>query len=241
MTIDEETPIAYVDGELPLDAERRFEETLSRDAELQRRVEEQRKLRTSLRAAFAPTLTEDIPPNILNAINTAPVSRQWRRQESFRWTRIFGRTASQFQIRMAVGTAVTVIMLVAVVWRESGGNDLFVNRNGVTIAQGSLASALDTRLASDNGPGAQMGLSFRNKAGAVCRTFAVSQKAGVACHTNDAWQVATLVDIGKHAPVDFHAAGSEMPAALRATISHMIFGDPFDAAQERASLSRGWN
>lgn len=240
MIVDEETLIAYVDGELPVDAERRFEETLSRDAALQHRVDEQRKLRASLRAAFAPMLTEEIPPNILKAINTAPASRQWRRQEAFRWTRIFGRTATQFQIRMAVGTAVAVIMLVAVVWRESGTSDLFANRDGVTIAQGALATALDTRLASDTGPGPQMGLSFRDKTGSVCRTFAVSQNAGIACRTNGTWQIATLIDTGKQAPADFHAAGSEMPAVLRTTISHMIAGDAFDATQERASRARGW-
>src|SRR5690348_119546 len=112
--------IAYVDGELPLEAERKFEARLSADVDLQKRVEEQRKLRTALRASFAPVLTEDIPTNILRVIETAPVSPQWRTSQAFHWMRIFGRTApSQFQVRMAVGTAVAVIALVAVITRET--------------------------------------------------------------------------------------------------------------------------
>jgi hypothetical protein len=241
VTIDQETLIAYVDGELPFEAERRFEATLSGDSELQKRVEEQRQLRGALRAGFDPVLTEDIPANILNAIKTAPVSRQWRTREAFRWMRIFGSTPpSQFQIRMAVGTAVAVLALVAVITRETGGETLIGDRSGVPVAQGSLASALQTRLASDSGTGPGVGLSFRSKDGAICRTFTISQKAGIACRSNDAWRIAALVDAGKQSKTDFHAAGSGLPQALRSAVSRMIKGDAFDASQERAARQRGW-
>jgi hypothetical protein len=241
VTIDRETLIAYVDGELPIEAERRFETALSSDTDLQKRVEEQRQLSAALRAGFDPVLTEDIPANILSAIETAPVSRPWRTREAFRWMRIFGKTEpSQFQIRMAVGTAVAVLALAAVIARETGGDTLIGNRNGMLVAQGSLASALETRLANDSGGGPGVGLSFRSKEGAICRTFAISERAGIACRSNDAWRIAALVAAGAESKTDFHAAGSTMPQPLRAVVTRMIKGDAFDAAQERAARQRGW-
>ena len=64
---DDETLGAYVDGELDVAACDAIERALAQDADLARRVEEQRRLRRALGTAFDSTLTEPLPERLLHA------------------------------------------------------------------------------------------------------------------------------------------------------------------------------
>jgi len=81
--------------------------------------------------------------------------------------------------------------------------------------------------------------------GAVCRTFAIPEKAGIACRSINAWRIAALVDAASQSRTDFHAAASSMPQSLRKTVLRMIEGEapvlkpqgpPVDVVQEFPEL-----
>jgi hypothetical protein len=65
MSISNETLMAYVDGELDPAARTEVEAAMLRDAEIERRVDEYRKLREKLKAAYEPVLAEPVPERLL--------------------------------------------------------------------------------------------------------------------------------------------------------------------------------
>jgi anti-sigma factor RsiW len=121
------------------------------------------------------------------------------------------------------------------------------SRNGHLVAQGGLADALSTQLASaqpTNAP-VQIGTSFKNKDGAFCRTFVLHEGdpvGGLACRAGDAWNVHTLARAETTPGGDggYRPAGSEMPAAVRDAVEAQIAGDPLDAGAEAQAKSSGW-
>lgn len=121
-------------------------------------------------------------------------------------------------------------------------------RDGALLARATLAAALTNQLASAPTPGnkIQVGLSFKDKTGNYCRTFAIDQSrslTGLACHERNQWQVVTLVGTQ-------HTAGSAqgMPMAasglspvLLQAIKEHISGEPLDAPAETKARSNYWH
>jgi hypothetical protein len=110
-----------------------------------------------------------------------------------------------------------------------------------------LAHALSDQLASAQPPGApvQIGVSFRDRNGAYCRTFILegeSPLAGLACHEQSAWRVEALArtEPGPGA-TGYRPAGSTLPRAVAGTLDGLIAGEPLDATAEAAARARGWN
>jgi len=230
MTEDE--LIAYVDGELAPDATRRFEAALAGDAALKAKIERLREQRQALNAAFAAVLEEPVPERLRKAAMTGAVSPGFRLRA---WST--GWRISLPQV-MAATTAALVIGVVAGRYTADGG--LVAQHDAAMIAQGSLARALETRLAADNGPGIRPGVTFRNSDKQICRTFSASAMAGVACKNGGNWQIAALVPAESEASGDFQPAGSAMPNAIRDSVNQMIEGTPFDAFAEKQARDRGW-
>jgi hypothetical protein len=72
MSIPDEVLMAYVDGELPAEERARIEAAMQSDADVARRVAQQKKLRTDLRAAFDGVLREPVPERLLAAARGEP-------------------------------------------------------------------------------------------------------------------------------------------------------------------------
>jgi hypothetical protein len=123
------------------------------------------------------------------------------------------------------------------------------SRNGHLFASGPLAQALSDQLASTGSAGApvQMGISFRDKRGNYCRTFALSDAsalAGLACHDGDGWRVDVLARAegggADAAAAQYRPAASAMPKAVLQTVEERIAGEPLDARGEAAARGSGW-
>jgi len=252
MTVTRETLMAFVDGELAPDEERRVAAELAKDPELNAYVEQQRALAAKLRTAFAPILEAPIPERIERAVreteipsvsSSAPalfarLQRIWREQ-----------TARAGQSWIPAGAMAAGIVLGVALAGSFGTATEMRTKGGALIAQGDLARTLTVELASEQTPetrsAARIGVSFWSRDGAFCRSFetqggARGAVAGIACLKDGDWKIASLANVEPRASGVFATAAAEMPATVRAALNFMISGDPLDAQQERAARNQGW-
>jgi anti-sigma factor RsiW len=239
--------MAFVDGELPAEEASRIEALLKDRADLRRYVDRQWELRRGVREAFSSALTEPIPDRLMAALSQAPVSRRWSIRQSFArlesaWPGILRRFGMPVTAALACGLILGVVIGPQIL---GSGSSVLEQRNGALVAQGALANALSTRLASETANSAlRVGVSFRAKDGRDCRSFqsdgAQAALAGIACRDPHDWSIVMLANAEKQNSADYQTAGSTMPDSIRNAISGMMSGAPFDAPAERAARERGW-
>lgn len=227
MSFDPEIVMAYVDGELDLVTAKRIEKAMESDPLLAARVEAERRLREKLSARFDPVADEAVPERLTAMLANVDTSLASRREEK---ARRFG------PIQWAAMAASLAIGLFAGQANWGGGQ---VGSNGGTlVAQAGLKAVLDAQLASAQAPDApiRIGLTFKDKAGAVCRTFEGEDLAGIACREDGDWQLRQTVS-GEGQSNDYRQAGS---GAIVQAAEAMIADEPFDAADERNARDSGW-
>lgn len=225
--IDEAMLIALVDGELDEVNRRRVERAVADDPALAERLEMHRSLRARLTGHYAPVAEEPVPDRLRALLEegetVVPITRpapRWRN-----WA-IGGAIAASLVLGLGIG-------------RMSGGEAGPIGmRDGVMVAQGPLAKALDTQLASaQQGASIRIGLSFQRKGGGWCRSFD-GAVAGVACRHGEGWQVQQALP-GTGSGTEYRQASSA-DARVMATVDALIEGAPADAAGEEAARAGGW-
>lgn len=123
---------------------------------------------------------------------------------------------------------------------QSGGAPPIAASDGPLVAAAALDEALDVQLASAPQAGeVQIGMTFRDKGGAICRSFAQARKSGLACRDGGQWQIRGLFAVPEGQQGDYRMAAGADPS-LAVLIDSTISGDAFDAQQERAARERGW-
>ena len=120
-----------------------------------------------------------------------------------------------------------------------GTNSPLEVQGGKVYAAAALDDALETQLASTPNGGVRIGLTFRNRSGAICRSFVQTAATGLACRDGERWQVRGLFTApeGQGGPYRM-AAG--MDPSLAMLIDSTMAGEPFSAAQERSAEARSW-
>jgi hypothetical protein len=219
----DERLMAYIDGELAPAERAAFERELAADPGLQSEVAHHQALRSRLAAAFDPVVEEPVPLRLTLAAQAANApGLRWRAPP---WAAM----AACLVLGVALGRAVLP---------ERGP---LVARDGMLVARGQLAKALDQRLAAEDGA-VRVNLSFRSTEGRYCRTFqsAPDRMAGVACHGPQGWTARALATWSPAADATYRTAGSETPAPVLSAVDGLIAGAPLDAAAERAARDRGW-
>ncbi|WP_242201519.1 anti-sigma factor family protein [Sphingomonas hankookensis] len=227
MTIDPETLAAYADGELdPLSA-RRVERAIADDPAFAAEVERHHALTARLRGSFATLDTQPMPAGVEalfarpDNVVAFPVRKPAPKPQ--RW---WGAIAASLVAGLLLGQLV-----------PRSGSDLGFE-GGTAVAQGNLARALDTQFASTQGAQApvKIGITFRDRAGALCRTFETGTTGGIACAGNKGlWRVQALQGGAETTTTAYAQAGSPIAAVL-AQAQAMAAGDPLDAAGEAAAL-----
>jgi hypothetical protein len=225
-TIDAATRMAYVDGELDEIARRRVERAMAKNPALAEAVARDQALRETLRARFAPYVEAPVPDRLrsLLDVEVEPITAATRRQ----------RIRPRLWIEGAA-IAATLVLGIAV------GRQLDVgpvaSRHGALIARGHLSAALDTQLASTqpNDAPVRIGLTFRARDGAICRTFSGQQLQGIACRDGPSWNLVRTA-AGERSGVYRQAASGALVTDAQA----MMAGTPFTAAEEEAAKDRGW-
>lgn len=242
MAASRETMMAFVDGELTPEEERRVAAEIAANSALAAYVEQQRALRARLSADFAPVLAAPVPEQFEHMILNAPRQAKMP-QKPFQW--LFARADSlRVGIPLAAAAAGIAIGIGITSWFSTGG--IIENTGGSRVARGDLAAALSTQLAADQPQASdvRVTVSFVNHDGDFCRSFQTSEArsamAGIACRQQGEWRIVATAATQPVNQSEFRQAAAAMPENLRQTIGDMISGQPLNATAERAARARNW-
>lgn len=247
MTYDDDTLMAYADGELDPAQRAAIAQAMQDDPAVAAAVARHQALRRDVFAAFAGALDEPVPQRLQppaaapvhdldaarSARETARQHEQERRERRLAWPR-WGALAASLAVGVLAGNLGSG-------WLGSGGDlALAHDSRGELSARGRLAQALERQLAQDPGTGeVRIGLSFRAQSGAYCRSFQLGGTSGLACREGATWQVPVLADSGTGA-ADYRQASAQLPPAVLEAIDARISGTTLDAAAERQARDAGW-
>ena len=242
MNYDDETLMAYADGELDEVLSAEISSAVERDPALARRVAQHRALRAEVSGAFAPVLVQPVPERLLAAAH-APAAPQ--RRGEVRQFPPRTRTDRRWGSREWAALAASLVLGMLLSWQfiAPSQRTMITASNGALVAKGALARALDSQLASTQRleDPVQIGLTFRSQDGSYCRSFTLPRAAtaGLACRAAGEWRIpvttaAAAVEGG------VRQAASPPPAVLSA-IEARIAGDALDAAGEENARLGGWD
>ncbi len=234
--IDDQTLLAYLDGELEPELIATVEAAVAAEPSLASKLEAHRRLGARLRAAFDPVLSQAVPDPVVHVakgaatvIDLAGVRAGRETRPRFRpdW-RNYGALAATVIAVVAAGQAFLASRSAPVT--EHGGK---------LIASGDLGHALDTQL-SGGGGGIRVRITFRDRQGAVCRGFTGAAAGGVACRQDGRWTLKALFAGEGEAGGAYRMASSGDPRIMQ-VVDEMITGEPFDAAREHSAMKSRWN
>lgn len=182
-----------------------------------------------MRTAYAPVADEPVP-EALTALIQPPAAKVVDLAERRRPPRTYvwwGAIAASLVVGvMLVGRELPLPLA------DPIGQDM--------TARGRLAKAL-TAQASGPGMGSvQIGLTFRDRDGRYCRTFAVDQTSGLACRADRVWKVEVAAQQPAGPEGEYRQAASAIAPPVLERVDAMIAGEALDVDQERTAMKAGW-
>ena len=228
---DDEKFFAWLDGELSPDEASKMEAKVAGDPALARKAEQHRALGAQLKGAFEPIAEAPVPERLRASVRPSAQVIDLvaaRRVRSMPALAQWAAMAATLAVGVFVGTQVP----------RGGGTPVEV-QGGKLYAAAALDQALDTELASTPTGDVRIGITYRNSAGEICRTFVAPAGSGVACMTTGRWQMKGLFAAPEGQSGDYRMAAG-MDPNLATLVDSTIVGEPFDAAAEKAARDKGW-
>jgi hypothetical protein len=250
VSYDDETLMAYADGELDAAQRAEIAAAIAQDPALAGRVEKHRALRANVAGAFASVLRQPVPERLLAAAggaSTPTVAAQSRGNVVQFPSRGTPAPRAPWRAREWLAMAASLVLGIVVTWQvmqRPENPDFITASNGALVARGALAKALDEQLASqqDRGGAVVIGLSFEARGSSYCRTFTLrgSATAGLACRAGSEWQipVTTAVEIPTG---EMQQVATPIPPAVMQAIETRISGDTLDVQGEEEARAKGWH
>ena len=235
--VEEETFFAWLDGELSPEQAARVGAEVAADRRLSRLADEHRGMTAGMRSAFAEVASAPVPERIA-AIVPAPEGRvvdlaQVRAVREARGMMPFWAQMAALAATLAVGV-LTGSML------AGDPTSPIRPEAGRLVAGAELERALSAQLASaPAGKALRIGLTFRDRSGAICRTFQEESTTGLACRERGDWRIRALFQAHEGRATDYRMAGGADPRLMEIVESSMD-GEPFDAAQEKSARDSAW-
>jgi len=239
MTFDQQTIMAYVDGECDAVTAKRIEKAMASDAMLAEQIGRERALREKLAAHYAPVLSEEIPDRLTAMLTSAAApdvdhsfaARNAGREDS-KQRRGFG--VAQWG---AMAATLALGVIVGQFGLDGGSEAPFTQQGQALIASGPLEQALDKQLASAQADDStfRIGLTFRAKSGTICRSFSGEAVSGIGCRDGQHWKMVSTLPGGEQN--DYRQASS---GAINAAAAELMANGPMDADAERKALESGW-
>jgi len=226
MSVNEETLMAYADGELdPLTA-KRVECAIAADPALADRVDRHRALRARITAGFAPIAEEPVPGHLSDMLhgNIVRLADHAPRPTMRRWRGL-----------AAMAACLIVGLMLGLAFQPQGS---VVARGDGLYASGSLARALDDQPGGAAGK-VRVAVSFRDRQGIYCRVFSAAPADGIACRDAVGWALRRTRP-GTVAPSTAYAQAGSADPDLMAAAQDMMAGAPLDAAGEADARVHGW-
>ena len=246
MNFDEETLMAFADGELDDAKSAEISAALTRDPQLAQRVAKHRELRDRVTGAFVPVLQQAMPDKLLDAARPParapgpPLRGGNVVQFPSRGSRAPG---PPWRAREWTAMAASLVLGGLLSWQFMAGSGGDIGtQDGAMVARRELARALESQVASNQpaDAGVHIGLTFKAGDGAYCRSFVSrsASAAGLACRSGAVWRIeaSSAVDLANG---DLRQAAT-MPAAILQAIEARRSGDALDAAGEQAARDAGW-
>ena len=246
MSYDDDTLMAYADGELDETQRAEIAAALERDPALASRVAQHRALRAQVAGAFSTLLAQPVPERLVAAAKGTDANRSVPAGSVLQFPARTARApAPSWSLREWGAMAASLVFGAVISWKLFAPSDsaLIAAHGGSLVARGSLASALDDQLASSQrgDEPVLIGLSFQALDAHYCRSFTLSRAAtaGLACRVAGEWQI-PVTAAAQAATGGVRQAASPPPAVLQA-IEMRIAGEALDAAGEEKARSAGWN
>jgi anti-sigma factor RsiW len=242
MSYDDETLMAYADGELDASLRAQIAAAIEKDPALARRIEQHRALRAEVSGAFGGVLDRPIPERLKAAARGAARGDEGGKVVQFpkRGTRAPG---PPWGAREWTAMAASLLLGVLISWRSFAPRASITESGGALVARGALAAALDAQLASNQAgdDDVRIGLTFEARDGGYCRSFSLraTGTAGLACRAGGEWRIPATAAV-EAATGGMQPASGTPPAILQA-IESRIAGEPLDAAAEDAARGAGWS
>jgi hypothetical protein len=230
MTEDEKF-FAWLDGELEPAEAAGMEAKVAADPELARLAEQHRALGGQLRGAFDAIAAAPVPDRLSESLHPPAEVIDFaaaKRKRSMPSLPQWAAMAATLAIGVFVGTMVP----------QRSGAPVAV-QGGKLYAAASLNQALDAQLASAPAGDVRIGLTFRDQAGEICRSFTERAASGLACRNGGRWLLKGLFAAPEGQAADYRMAAGMNPN-LAALVDSSMAGEPFDAAAEKAARERGW-
>ena len=222
---------AWLDGELSGDEAAEMGARVAADPHLTALADQHRAMQSRLKGAFDTVAQAPVPDHVRAALRpSAEVIDFGARQHARRW-----RPLPQWAA-MAATLAIGVLLGSMLQWRGSAPVEL---RGGQIFAAAALDHALDSQLASAPQGNTRIGLTFRDRTGAICRSFTETHSSGLACRRDGRWELRGLFAAPEGQGNAYRMAGG-MDPNLAALVDSAMAGEPFDAAQEKAAQDKGW-
>ena len=228
---EEEKFFAWLDGELEPETAAEMEAKVASDPELSRMADQHRSFGQQLRGAFDPIATAPVPERLSAALRPSAAVLDFAAAKK-------RRTLGSLPQWAAMAATLAVGIVVGTMLPSERGAPVSVE-GGKLFAAASLDHALDTQLASAPAGDVQIGLTFRDQAGEVCRTFTQAGSSGLACRDGDRWQMRGMFAAPEGLGGDYRMAAG-MDPNLAALVDSTIAGEPFEAAREKAAKDTGW-
>lgn len=246
MRIDDEILVAYADGELTGLRRAEVEQALAEDPGLRARLALHQHVRRRVASHYAPVAAEPVPERLTAMLSDAApgteapeddkivdlAAARERRRTRPMWQG-FAALAATFVLALGLGQVLPFADF-------AGEGDAVAVADGMLIARGGLAAALDERLAADRArPGeTRIGVSFAAADGRFCRTFDGAAMSGLACRGDAGWQLVATASAS--AATGQYRQASSGSALVLAAAQEMMAGEPLDAAGERRARDAGW-
>ena len=230
MTEDEKF-FAWLDGELAPAEAAQMKAKVACDPQLQRLAEQHRALGAQLRGAFDPITVAPVPEHLRAAARPSAAVLDFAAAKR-------ARTMPSLTQWAAMAATLALGILVGTMVPEHGSAPVEI-AGGKIYAAANLSRALDTEIASAPAGDVRIGLTFRDPAGEICRSFTQPGASGLACRKQGRWKLKGLFAAPEGQNSDYRMAAG-MDPNLAALVDSSMAGEPFDAAQEKAAKARGW-
>jgi hypothetical protein len=229
--IDDEKFFAWLDGELEPAEAAATEAKVAADPKLQQLAEQHRALGAQLKGAFNPIAAAPVPERLQGAVQRPAEVIDFAAAKR-------GRSARSLPQWMAIAATLVLGVFLGTQVPQHGGAPVQV-QGGKLYAASALNHSLDTELAGAPSANVRIGLTFRNQAGEICRTFTDSAGSGLACHEGSRWQLKGLFAAPEGQSSTYRMAAG-MDPSLAALVDSTMVGEPFDVSQEKTARARQW-
>ena len=231
---DEEKFFAWLDGELEPAEAAAMDAKVAADPQLKRLVEQHRALGAQLKGTFDPIAAAPVPERFESAVRPPAEVVDFAAAKRGR----SARSARSLPRWTAIAATLLVGVFVGTMMPQRSGSPVQV-QGGKLYAASALNHALNTELASAPTGDVRIGLTFRDQAGGICRSFTGSAGSGLACREGARWMLKGLFAAPEPQGGSYRMAAG-MDPNLASMVDSTMAGEPFDAASEKAARDHHW-